>query len=156
MTLYTFLLLAGIILAGLAFWQYKKTQNLLLVGAKVPATVVQLITVYDSEGDTYKPVFEYKTLEGETRRHTSNSASRPPSWKVGEMTELIYDPQNENRIKLVTYWGLYGWVIGLLLAASPFLVISLGYFLYVRGGDTVAPGSGYETPLVLDAPLEGS
>lgn len=120
----------GFLLVYLAYYQYDKTEKLLDNGIKTGARVIELITQSDSDGNTYKPVFEYTDRSGLKRQFTSSVSSNPPAFLVGDRVELVYNPLNYDDAKVISYWGLYRGTIILLAFAFPFLIIGLGYFLY--------------------------
>lgn len=120
----------GFVLLFFAFQQYQKTQNLLSDGIKTTAVVIDLLTNYDNDGDTYTPVFEFKDRSSVTRTYKSSISSSPPAYKVGEKVKIIYDRTNPENIKTISFWGLYRASVILMMVASPFLVIGSSYLLY--------------------------
>ena len=133
--LYAGLFILGTVLAGFAYWNYKKSKDLQRLGIKTDATVVELIAVQSSDdnGYTYKPVFQFSDKYGETHTFKSQVSSRPPAYKVGETVKVIYNPLDVSEVKTVTYWGLYRWSVFLMCIAAPLLIIGGGYLLYHRG-----------------------
>ena len=129
--LYYGLLAAGLLCLFFAFKQYRKTQELLMEGIKTKGTCIRLIENSDSDGTTYTPVFEFKDSTKGVRTWTAGVSSSPPAYKIGETAKLVYDP-NDDDVKIISFWGLYRWVVLLLCFASPLLIISGGYLLYNR------------------------
>jgi hypothetical protein len=130
--LYGALLLISLVLIYFANKQYNKTTKLISNGVKTTATVVSLITVSGSDGNTYKPVFEYTDKLNIKQIFKSEVSSNPPAYRIGEKIKIIYNPIDKSEVKTISYWGLYRWAIILLSIASPFLIIGGGYFLYSR------------------------
>jgi hypothetical protein len=93
------------------------------------ATVIEMVTVSDSDGSTYKPVFKFKTALGQEIIHRHNTSSSPPTWKVGEETTIAYELDNPSRARLLTYFGTFSWTIVLMAIAMPMIVIGGGYYL---------------------------
>ncbi|WP_207763789.1 DUF3592 domain-containing protein [Flagellimonas pacifica] len=120
----------GTVLLFMAFQQYQKTQNLLLDGVRTTAIVSDLLTNYDSDGDTYTPIFEFKDRTNTTRTYKSPISSSPPAYKVGEKVKIIYDRNDAENVKTISFWGLYRVSIILAIIASPLLVIGGSYLLY--------------------------
>ncbi|HMR92433.1 MAG TPA: DUF3592 domain-containing protein [Chitinophagaceae bacterium] len=129
MFIYALILGIGIMLAFFAVKKWQHTMHLLKTGERSTATVVEMISYRDSDGDVlYKPVFEYSTATGQKLLHTHNVGSRPASWAVGDTTSIIYDMHNPGNPKIATYFGLFGWAVVLLSIAAPCIIIGGGYF----------------------------
>ncbi len=126
---YGALLSLALILMFFAVKEYSKSINLVRGGVKSTARVIELITVSGDDGNTYKPVFEYKRGTS-TQIFESKVSSNPPAYKIGEKVKVVYNPRKIDEVKVVSYWGLYRTTIILLAIASPFLIIGGGYFLY--------------------------
>jgi hypothetical protein len=129
---YGILLIVGVIVAGIGVRMLFRTLAFIKSGERTIATVVEMIPVYGSDGTTYKPVFEFTTHEGKKIIHRYNSSSNPPGWKVGEETGIIYDRNEPEKAKVVTYFGLFSWSIILFAIAAPLIIIGGGYFLAAR------------------------
>jgi len=130
--LYLTLLIIALVLIYFAFRFYVSTKELTNNGIKTKAEVIDLIQISSDDGYTYKPVFEYIDRSNTKKTFQSDVSSSPAPYKVGEMVDIIYAKDGEDR-KVVSFWGLYRWTIILLAIASPFLIIGGGYFLYARG-----------------------
>jgi hypothetical protein len=130
--LYGGLLMVGIVLVYFAVKQYNKTSDLLTHGIKTKATVIDLIKIHSDDGYTYKPVFEYFDETDKRREFKSSISSSPAPYKVGEQVKIIYNTDDYDEVKTISYWGLYRWTIILLSIASPLLIIGGGYFLYSK------------------------
>lgn len=131
--LYWGLFIGGLILVYFAFKNYNSTNSLVENGIKTTATVTELITIHDSDGNTYKPVFEYTDKTNTKKEFKSDVSSRPAAYSIGEKAKIVYNPKNDNEIKIVSFWGLYRWTIILLSIASPLIIIGDGYLLYTKG-----------------------
>lgn len=126
---YSILLIIGFILVLVAGILFKRSLNFLENGERTTGIVTELISVYDDDGVTYKPVFKFKTSKNEDITYTHPISSSPPQWRVGETTGLIYDPDKPEDAKILTYFGMFGWAVIILSIAAPLLVIAGGYFL---------------------------
>ena len=67
------------------------------------------------------PVVEFPLGDGSIHQYSSNLYSSPPSYEVGEMVELWYDPNNPDRVSMA---GMDSW----------FAPVILGVFFLVFGG----------------------
>jgi len=130
--LYAGMLLISIVLIYFAFRNYNTTKNLMTDGVKTKARVIDLIEVEGNDGYTYTPVFEYNDNANNIVKFESRISSNPPRYSVGEMVNIIYSKDTEEK-KIISFWGLYRWAIILLSIASPLLVIGGAYILYSRG-----------------------
>lgn len=131
--LYWAFFIGGMVLIYFAIRFYNQSNIILDVGIKTTATVVDLIEVSDDDGPTYKPVFEYLDRTNTKREFKSNVSSRPAAYIIGEKAKIVYDPDDLEEVKTITYWGLYRWTIILLCIAAPLMIIGGGYLLYTRG-----------------------
>ena len=52
--------------------------------------------------------------------------------EVGEKVKIVYDQQDDDEVKTISFWGLYRWTIILSCIAAPLLIIGGGYLLYLR------------------------
>lgn len=130
--LYLGLLTLGLVLAYFSYKNYINSKDLVNNGIKTKATVIQLLTVAGDDGDTYKPVFEFTNRSDQIVRFESEISSSPPSYRVGDTVDILYDPEDNDR-KVVSFWGLYRWSIVLGCIASPLLIIGGGYVMYAQG-----------------------
>lgn len=129
--IYTAMFLIALILLFFAYKQYNNTANILVSGTKTKAKVIDLITVNGDKGYKYKPVYEY-TKNGKTITYTSNISSNPPPYKIGDLVPMVYT-KDSDKIKIMSFWGLYRWTIILMCIAAPLLIVGGGYVLYSRG-----------------------
>ena len=129
--IYGAVFLLGTTLAYFALKQYLFSRKIVSIGVKTEAEVIKFETYVDSDGKMFTPVFEYVDVSGAKKQFKSDVSSAKPSMKIGDKRQLIYNPNDNNEVKLVSYWGLYMWTIILLSLASPFLIIGGGYLLYV-------------------------
>ena len=130
--LYLGFLTLGLTLAYFAYKNYVNSKDLVNNGIKTKATVIDLLRVAGDDGDTYKPVFEFKDRSDRVITFESEISSSPPSYQIGEKVDILYDPEDDDR-KIVSFWGLYRWSIILMCIASPLLIIGGGYMLYTQG-----------------------
>ena len=120
----------GLSLAYFGTKQYILTYRILSVGVVTDAEVIEFVTVNDSDGNTYAPVFEYSDRLGAKKKYKSEVSYAKPSIQIGDKIEIVYHPQRVNEIKVLSFWGLYGWVVFFFSFASPFLLTGGGFLLY--------------------------
>jgi len=61
-------------------------------GIEAPGVVVDLQENYDSDGSTYTPIVQFKTVEGQSVQFLSTYSSSPPDYDVGEPVIVVYVP----------------------------------------------------------------
>lgn len=127
--LYNLSLAVGIVLLVISLGFLRATFSFLKSSERVTATVIELETIEDSEGTTYKPVYKFKTLAGEEYLCRPNFSSSPASWSIGEETLIAYNPQDPADARLLSYFGTFSWTIILTAIAMPFIVIGAGYHI---------------------------
>lgn len=100
-------------------------------GEKVMAEVVDQHVSRDTDGaDTYAPVFEYALRNHEVVRHQYWVHTEPATWKVGDRVPLIYNKENPQKVRLVSYFGLFRWSVISVSAGAICIVVGLGYVLF--------------------------
>lgn len=121
---------AGLIILLISFLCLGNSVGFLNKGIKTTAKVVEILVNEDSDGDTYRPVFEFTDIRQQVIRYQYYVSSSPAAWDLGDEVNLIYNPNNPEEVKICTYYGLYGIAVTLMAIAMPFLVIGGGYILY--------------------------
>jgi len=129
--LYGAAFLIGLTLTYFALKQYQLTARLVSSGMRAEAEVTAFLTVKDSEGDTFKPIFEFTDSTGAQRQFESDIAYAEPSVKIGDKVSVYYHQDPEIGVKQFSFWGLYRWTVLFLVFASPFLIIGGGYLLFI-------------------------
>jgi hypothetical protein len=129
--LYLSLLLLGMLSLGAAVKLFRQTTFFLDSGIVAEAKVIQLEEVESGDGPAFKPIFEVRNAANVVKLFESKILANPPDYTVGEKVTLIYSPMVNQDFRIKSFWGLYGWSIGLLAFALPLIVIGGGYFLYL-------------------------
>jgi hypothetical protein len=129
--IHALLLLVGLVLMSIAYWQFQQTMKLLKNGEIAKARVLELVAVRDSDGTSYRPLFRFTTKTNQVKQFEYDVSSSPPAWEVGEEADVIYNPDHPEQAKLMGYWGLFIGAIVLIAVAAPFIIVGGGYFVYV-------------------------
>jgi uncharacterized protein DUF3592 len=154
----------GLAFSGVALWAVRDTQSFVAKATMVSGVVVSLEyrrdTSSSSNGGVYYPVVKYKTATGEERTLRSNTGTSPPSYRVGEVVSVFYDPGNpfDARIKGIFSLWLLAIIFGIL--GCVFSLIGLGglvvpRFLARRARDLRLHGTPVDTEF-QDVELNGS
>ncbi|SJN36344.1 hypothetical protein FM107_08825 [Sphingobacterium sp. JB170] len=80
----------------------------------------------------YAPLLEY-AVKGEKKTYTPNARSNPPAYDIGEKVPIVYSPNNYQKVRIISYWGIYLGSNILFAFGLPILVIGAGYFLFKWG-----------------------
>lgn len=130
--LFGIILITGVIFNILAIRQYNKSVYLLENGIKTKAKVIEIIEVESDNGYTYKPKFEYIDENGKHRIYTNSVSTNPPSYQVGDTEDLVYNPNDYNDAKVVTFTGLYLFSLIMGISGSVMMIIGIVYFMAER------------------------
>jgi Protein of unknown function (DUF3592) len=126
---YAISLAIGIILLIISLFLLKESMSFIKNGERTKATVIELEKITHSKGATYKPVFKFNTILNQEIIYRHNVSSSPPTWKVGDETTVIYDLNDPQKVKLLSYFGVFSWTIILMAIAMPLIVIGGGYYI---------------------------
>ena len=100
------LLAIGLTWACLAF--KRNTQQFLTTAVTADATVTaDIVKAGGDDTPMHYPQFSYQTPDGTTHVLTSNSGSSPPSYTVGQHTQILYPPTNPDGARLNSFWDLW-------------------------------------------------
>jgi hypothetical protein len=122
-------IVVGIFLIGCGIRLLKRRLAFLKSGERASGVVTALTERKDEDGISILPLFEMKTITGETMTHLHSYAAQPSRWKVGQQANFIYRPGRPETIHLLRYGGLFGWAIGMLALGVDLLVVGAGYYL---------------------------
>lgn len=120
-----FLLLpiSAVILFGVSIWYTYSSYMFYSNGVQVEGTVVRLETSSSSDtGTAYSPVFRY-TVDGVDYEYESVNSSNPPTHRVGDVTTLLYDPENPAKARENSFWEL--WLLPCILCPASFVMLIL-------------------------------
>ncbi len=135
---YAGMLLLGLFLAYCAFTHFRWAVRLVRRGEITTAKVVAVKYKEGYRNDkkksmyrAYYPEYAFVTRENVVHRFEHTITSERPGWRIGQETNVVYDPADPRRVNVIGYWPLF--LGGILLAslAAPLVVIGGGYFGYV-------------------------
>ncbi|MET4141018.1 DUF3592 domain-containing protein [Pedobacter sp. UYP1] len=129
--IYGVALIIGIILLGYALNALKKSITFVKNSTQTIGTVVELEKLSDSDGDTYRPIFTFKTKENKKYTYSYSVSSSPPNWAVGDQIKFAYENDYPETAKLLSYSSIFKWPVRLLSFALPLIVLGAGYFLFL-------------------------
>lgn len=127
---YVFTLFGLGLLCG-AFLFYINTHNFLKSALTVNGTVVELVSSRSSDSTTYRPVVEFKTLDGQLIEFTSSSGSNPPSYSRGEIVDVLYQASSPDSARINGFFSLWGGCV--ILGAMGAVFFAIGFGIIVSG-----------------------
>jgi hypothetical protein len=72
----------------------------------------------------YAPVFRFATADGQSVDAIGEDGSDPPAWKIGETSQLLYDPARPSHVAVDTLRGRWG---------SPLLMVFVSLSFFAAG-----------------------
>jgi hypothetical protein len=126
--MYKLSLVAGIILLVVSLYILK--DSLAFINKSERATGV--VTMLQSDGEAYTPVFAIKTKNNEEITYVHNAATSPPSWDIGEKATFLYNPGDPHSVRMFTYFGVFSWTIVLSALAAFLITMGSAYLLLKR------------------------
>jgi hypothetical protein len=123
-------------LIGLAFFigawfSYKSTTDFLDRAEDAEGEVIEMIRSRSDDSYTYKPVVEFTTPSGVQIEFTSSTSSNPPSYDVGEIVDVLYDPEDPNNARIDGAFSL--WFLPVFLSIFGLIFAGIGTGLLAVG-----------------------
>ena len=126
---YNIVLAIGCIILAISIFTLKRSLSFLKTSERAVAKVIEVERVSGNDGDTWKPVFKFKTSLNKEIIYRYPVSSSPPSWKLDDEATVAYDPNDPNEVKILTYFGSFGLSVVLMAIAMPLIVIGGGYYV---------------------------
>jgi hypothetical protein len=118
----------GVLLLIIAGVMYLAEVSYLARAERTTGTVVDLyVSISDEGGNSFCPVFEFTARGGQAVRYRGNVCTSPPSYKIGDREELLYDPGNVKSVQMDNFWSKYVGVFVLAVIGAPLALVGL-YF----------------------------
>jgi hypothetical protein len=119
----------GLVLLILGIWSLKNRIARIKNWNRATATVIQIREYLDSENDkAYNVVFKFNTQSKEEISFERTDSSSSKIWCMGDEASIVYDPQDPNKVVILTLINAFGIPLLLLTVALPLLFISVGYY----------------------------
>lgn len=94
----------GLLLMAIAFFLWTRTRAFVSTARSVKGTVIRLVS--DSEG-AYAPIFRFTASNGDIVEKQETTYSNPPSHKVGDVIDILYDPNHPQSARVAKTSNLY-------------------------------------------------
>lgn len=114
-----------------AWFAFKNSSAFIDRAEKVEGEVIEMIRSRSGESYTYKPVVEFTAPSGEQIEFASSSSSNPPSYAVGELVDVLYDPDDPHNALIAGSFSL--WFLSILLSIFAFFFAGTSAGLFGRG-----------------------
>jgi len=119
----------GIILLRLSWNCYSSTRTFLVTAVITAGEVKELRKVGIT---SFAPVFVYSDSKGRSYEKVSDHSSDPPSYKVGEIVEVIYDKSNPQEARIKSFTSLWLGLTILVLLDICFLFVGVWVLIAIR------------------------
>jgi hypothetical protein len=124
-------LAVGVVLFGIAIYQYLTSSALATHGVDAVATVVDVDSRWRHDSDgvggrTYRLTLEFEDQRGATHREHTGYGRTYGSYGVGEQVEVLYNPADPSEFSLDNWFHLWAMPFGFALAGA----IACGRFLF--------------------------
>jgi len=98
----------GFLLAAIGVFLFIRTRIFLSTAQEVKGTVIRMVYSHNSEGGGgYSPVYQFRTLEGQTIEAGESMSSNPPMFREGQVIDVLYDPRNPQKARIKKWMSLY-------------------------------------------------
>lgn len=99
--------ISALIMLIVSLWYGYSSYQFASSGIEVEGTVIRLESSHSSDsGTSYSPVFRY-TVNGQDYEYESVNSSNPPTHQVGDVTTLLYQPDNPAKARENSFWELW-------------------------------------------------
>ncbi|MCC7118282.1 MAG: DUF3592 domain-containing protein [Anaerolineales bacterium] len=100
--------LVGGLLFVIGAFLFIRTRIFLGKAQETKGTVTQMVYRRSSKGGGgYSPVYEFRTIDGQTITGRDNLSTNPPMFQVGQTIDVLYDPANPNNARIKKWMSLY-------------------------------------------------
>jgi Protein of unknown function (DUF3592) len=128
-------LVCGLAFLGISIYTVRSTRSFVAQAETVRGEVVDLEYRRDNSGSSasggaYYPVVKYRTAAGDQRTLYGNTGSSPPSYRVGEAVDVLYDPTNPSDARIAGFFSI--WLVPLIAGVLGWL------FSLASGGVMIA------------------
>jgi len=118
------------LLALIGVFLFIRTRIFIGKAQEVKATVIQMVYSRTSSssgsGGGYAPVYQFRTLDGQTIVIQDSLSSNPPQFQVGQQIDVLYESGNPQKARINKWMNLY------------FLPVLLGGMGLIFGGVGIA------------------
>jgi len=98
----------GLVCLFAASWVYTGERRFIASAGRTTGTVVDLVYETGTDhGSAYYPVVRFASPTGDSVTIRSRTGSNPPSHRVGDRVEVLYDPARPEHAKMAGFFSLH-------------------------------------------------
>jgi len=101
------LIVVGGVSCLIALYSFASTFTRISSWQHVDAEVVDVVTKRQGGKYSHYPVFRFRDDSGEQHTYQANMGTNPPSWEVGDVAKIYYNPDNPSEVLVDTFWQKY-------------------------------------------------
>ena len=122
--------LVGGLLAVIGIFLFIRTRMFISKAQEVKGTVIRMVYSHSSEGGGgYSPVYQFRTITGQTVEVQDSLSSNPPMFHEGQIVDVLYDPENPYKARIKKWMNLY--FVSLLLGGMGLIFGGIGLVMLV-------------------------
>lgn len=122
--------LVGLLLVAIGIFIWIRTRVFLSTAQEVKGTVVRMVYSHNSDGGGgYSPVYQFRTMEGQTIEVADGLSSNPPMFREGQVIDVLYDPSNPQKARIKKWLSLY--FVSVLLGGMGLVFGGIGVILLI-------------------------
>ena len=103
--------IVGGLLALIGVFLFIRTRIFIGKAQEVKGTLMQMVYSRSSSssgsGGGYAPVYQFKTLDGQSIVIQDSLSSNPPRFQVGQEIDVLYEPGNPQKARINKWMNLY-------------------------------------------------
>ncbi len=100
--------LVGGLTALIGVFLFIRTRIFIGKAQEVKGTVIQMVYSHSSEGGgSYSPLYQFRTLEGQTIVVQDSLSSNPPLFQAGQEINVLYESENPQKARIKKWMNLY-------------------------------------------------
>jgi hypothetical protein len=119
--------------SGMFLFAIKKvieTVHFIRASSRTVGTVISYASARNSDGGAmYLPVVEFTSPGGNTIRFTSTVASNPPTYKIGEQTDVLFLRRNPQAAKIKSFCEM--WLVTFVLSVISFACLITAILIFL-------------------------
>ena len=126
--------IGAVMIAGALYWA-DHLHAYIDSATRTHGVIVSQKSSYSDGSTTYAPVIEFTPHKSGTVRFTSNVSSSSPSWKVGDMVNVFYDPNNTNDAMMDREW--FNYFFQLILGSIGIVILGVSSWQFWKKSQAV-------------------
>jgi hypothetical protein len=114
----------GLLLISISIWLFSDSYSFTQNAEWVVGKVIDFQEKRSDQNYTYAPIVSFETTNNDVIKFISSTSSNPPSYKVGEIVNVLYIPSNPHKAKIDSFFSLWG--ISLIFFSLGFVFFTVG------------------------------